>query len=175
MKKLLKFSAYIVVMLALIIFFSPKINLYYLLEEFAVEQNIYVSDEKVADSGFSLNIMNAKVYLDELFLAETEETTLSMWLVYNSFEANNIDLNEGFSDFMPSVIKHIEVEYHILNPISLSLSGESEDSFFYGDINLLERVVQIHLRLGSKSEKRFANSLRALKKEEGGYIYEYKF
>jgi len=174
MKKLLKFLAYVVVMLALLIFFSPKTNLYYLLEEFAIEKNIYVSDEKVNDSGFSLNIFNAKVYLDELFLAEAEETSISMWLVYNSFEANNIDLNEGFSDFMPSVIKHIEVKHHLFNPMSLSLSGESGDSFFYGDVDLFERVVTIHLRLGAKSEKRFATSLRALKKEDGGYVYEYK-
>jgi hypothetical protein len=175
MKKLLKILAYFVVMLALIIFFSPKINLYYLFEEFAVEQNIYISDEKASDNGLSLNISHAKVYLDELFLAEAEETTLSMWLVYNSFEATNIELNEGFSDFMPAVIKRINVKYHIFNPTLLSLKGESGDSFFYGDVDLLERIIQIHLRLGSQSEKRFSSSLRALKKEEGGYVYEYKF
>ena len=175
MKKLLKYLAYFIAMLALIIFFSPKTNLYYLFEEFAIEQNVYVSDEEASDSGFSLNISNAKVYLDELFLAEAEETTLSMWLVYNSFEATNINMNEGFSDFMPSVIKHIEIKHHVFNPMSLSIAGESGDSFFYGDVDLLERIVQIHLRLGTKSEKRFASSLRALKKEEGGYVYEYKF
>ncbi len=175
MKKLLKSLLYLTTMLALIIFFSPKTNLYYLLEEFAMEQNIYVSDEKVIDNGFSLNILNAKLYLDELFLAEAEKTQLSMWLVYNSFEAKNIDLNEGFSDFMPSYIKRVQIKYHIFNPRSLSLSGESSDSFFYGNIDIFKRIIQIHLRLGTKSEKKFAHSLKALKKEEGGYLYEYKF
>ena len=175
MKKLLKPLVYLVAMLALLIFFSPKVNLYYLLEEFAVEQNIYISDEEAKDSGFSLHILNAKVYLDELFIAEAEDTQVSMWLVYNNFEVKNIDLNKGFSDFMPSYIKNIQVTHHIFNPTFLSLSGESSDSFFYGNVDLLNRIVQVHLRLGTKSEKKFKNSLRALEKEEGGYLYEYKF
>ena len=175
MKILLKILAYIAVMLLLIIFFSPKINLYYQLEVLMQENNIYISDEKVKDSGFSLNINNAKLYLDELFLANAEETSVKTWLVYNSIEAKNIELNEGFAEFMPEHIDTMKVSYHILNPRNILLNAQSEDSFFFGNVDLLERVVQIHLRLGTLSEKKFAMALKQLKKEEGGYIYEYKF
>ncbi len=175
MKKLLKFSTYLVIMFALIIFFLPKVNAYYLLENLVKEKHFYLTDEDAKDSGFSLDIHNTRVFLDELFLAEAKYITLNPWVIYNSIEVENIKLNEGFSAFMPGHIENLKAEYVFYQPTHISLKGKSKKDSFIGDVDLLERKVVIHLHLDFKSEKRFATALKQLKKEEGAYIYEYKF
>jgi len=175
MKKLLKLLVYMVVMLALILFFLPKINLYYAAEGFMQEKKVFISDENIADRGFYLELNNANFLFDKLELAEVEKITVSTLLFYNALSIDKIHVNEGFSDFLPLEIETISAEHAIYNPTHVTLKGESEDSYFYGDVDLIERVLNIHLRLGAQSEKRYKSMLGKLTKEEGGYVYEYKF
>jgi len=175
MKKFGKFLAYMLVMLALIIFFSPKVNAYYKLESFLKDKHVFLFDEEVKDSGFSLDLYNAKVYMDELLLAQAGFASVSVWLFYNNFSVEEIKLNEGFSAFLPERIERLTVEHVFYNPTKVSLNGESGGSTFNGEIDLLKRLIVIHLRLDKYAKKKFATSLKQLKKEEGGYIYEYKF
>ncbi len=175
MRKVAKLLAYFIVMAALLIFFMPKVNLYYALERLMKERNIYISDEQVYDQGFSLELEKSNVLFDKLSLAEIDTIKLSPWLFYNALSLDNIHVNEGFEDFLPQKISRVSIEHFIYNPTHISLRGDSEDSFFYGDVDLIERVITIHLRLGDKSEKKYRLVLQKLIKEEGGYLYEYKF
>jgi len=175
MKRLMKLLAYLVVMVILLILFLPKVNLYYAAEELLKKQNVYISDEEVYDSGFSLELVNAKVYFDKLELMQVEEIKLSPWVLYNVISLDKLDINEGFSDFLPQEISSFKAEHIFYNPTHLKLSGESSDSFFFGDVDILKRVLILHLRVGAQSEKRYKTLLRKLTKEEGGYYYEYKF
>jgi len=175
MKRLAKGLIYLVVMFILLVLFLPKVNLYYAAEALMQKQNIYISDEEVNDSGFALELINPKIFFDKLELMKVDEIKLSSWLLYSSIKLSHIEVNEGFSDFLPSDINTIQVEHFIYNPTHISLSGESQDSFFYGDVDLVQKKIVIHLRVGVKSEKRYKVLLRKLTKEEGGYYYEYKF
>lgn len=69
MKKIMKFFIYLLLMLALIIVFLPKINLYYAAEVLMKEKNIYISDEDVMDKGYSLELSNANLLFENLALA----------------------------------------------------------------------------------------------------------
>lgn len=175
MKKLLKLLSYILIMLALILLFLPKINLYYAGEALMQEQKIFISDEAIADRGFYLELSNANFLFDKLDLAEVETIRLSTLFFYNSLNFDNIHVNEGFSDFLPLEIKTISAQHVIYNPTQITLKGESEDSYFYGKIDLVERLISIHLRMGALSEKRYKSMLSKFDTEEGGYVYEYKF
>lgn len=175
MKRLIKALAYLVVMLILLVLFLPKVNLYYAAEELMQKQNIYISDEEVYDTGTALELVDSKVFFDKLELMKVDTINISSWLIYSSVKLENIEINEGFSDFLPSDISSIEVKHFFYNPTHINLSGESQDSFFYGDVDLMEKKVLIHLRVGVQSEKRYKTLLRKLNKEEGGYYYEYKF
>ena len=175
MKRLMKILAYLFVMMALLILFLPKINLYYAAEGVMKEQNVYIADEEVHDSGFSLDILNAKIFFDKLELMTVEEITLSPWVIYNVVSLNTVDINEGFSDFLPQEISSLKAEHFVYNPLHIKLSGESTDSFFFGDVDIMQRVISLHLRIGAQSEKKYKTLLRKLTKEEGGYYYEYKF
>ncbi|PHR54593.1 MAG: hypothetical protein COA44_12590 [Arcobacter sp.] len=175
MKKLAKGLSYLIVMFILLLLFLPKVNLYYAAEKLMQKQNIYISDEEVYDSGFTLELSGAKIFFDKLELMKVDKIDLSSWLVYSSIELKNIEVNEGFSDFLPSDITSIEAEHFFYKPMHISIKGESQDSSFYGDVDLIEKQVLIHLRVGAKSEKRYKTLLQKLNKEEGGYYYEYKF
>jgi len=175
MKKLIKLFSYMLVMLSLLIFFLPKVNLYYAAESIMKKKNIYISDEEVLDKGFTLQLSHAKIFFDKLALAEVQSIRLSPLFFYNVINVDHVLVNEGFSDFLPQGVKNIKVEHFIFNPIKINFRGESEDSHFYGNVNLLKRVLSVHLRLGGKSEKKYGTMLRKLTREEGGYLYEYKF
>ena len=177
MKKISKFFAYAFLILALIIVFLPKVNLYYAAEKLMKDKNIYITGEEFYDNALSFDIFNARVYFDKLELMKVDKINLSPWVFYNALEFDHIDINEGFSDFLPQDISSIKVEHFFYNPLHIKLSGDSSDSFFDGDIDILNRVVGIHLNVGVKSEKRYKTLLKRLKTEatEGGYYYEYKF
>lgn len=175
MKKVMKFFSYLVLMLALLIFFLPKLNLYYAVEAILEKKKVYISDEEVLDRGFSLELRQAKLFFDKLPLAEIERIQLLPLVFYTTFDLTNIRINEGFSDFLPQEIHSVHVEHLFYNPMKVKFKGTNEDSHFYGNIDLLERVLSVHLRLSAKSEQRYATMLRKLSKEEGGYFYEYKF
>ena len=175
MKKLIKFFSYVLVMLSLLIFFLPKINLYYAAEALMKQKNVYISDEEAFDKGFTLELKHAKVFFDKLALADVESIRVSPLFFYNVLNIDNIHVNEGFSDFLPQEVKNVRVEHFIFNPVKVKFRGESEDSHFYGNVNLLKRMLSVHIRLGVISEKKYGTMLRKLTKEEGGYLYEYKF
>lgn len=175
MKIILKGVAYFLVMIALLIIFLPKVNLYYALEKEMSKQSVYVSDEKLHDLGISFHIDNASVLFDKLLLAKVEQIRIRPWIFYSSIEADAIQINKEFEDFLPSEIKKFEINYWVFNPLYIKLKGESEESFFYGDVDLLKKTLRIHLRLGNKSEKKYHAMLSRLTPEEGGYLYEYKF
>jgi len=178
MKKLLKLFIYIFVMVALIIVFLPKVNAYYAAEKMMKDKQVYITDEKVVDNGLSLELIDAKVYFDKLELMKVENIKLSPWILYNTLELNYIDINEGFSDFLPQDINSVKVEHFFYNPLYIKLSGDSSDSFFNGEVDILNRMIRVHLNVGVKSEKKYKNLLKKLRKEpeeEGGYYYEYKF
>jgi len=175
MKRLAKAIGYLVVMLLLLILFLPKINLYYAAEELMQKQNVYISDEETHDTGFALELLNAKVFFDKLELMKVDGIKVTSFLVYSSVTLNKIEINEGFSDFLPRDINLIEAKHVVYNPMHITLHGESDDSYFNGDIDLINKNMVIHLRVGAQSEKRYKTLLGKLKKEEGGYYYEYKF
>lgn len=175
MKKIMKFFIYLLLMLALIILFLPKINLYYAAEVLMKEKNIYISDEDIMDKGYSLELVNANLLFENLALAEVKKIELSFLVLYNVLSLDNIHVNEGFSDFLPQEIKSVRLEHFMYDPMMIKLKGESGESRVYGDIDLLDRVLTLHLRLDAKSEKKYGALLSKLTKEEGGYIYDYKF
>ena len=177
MKKLMKFFIYSFVMLGLIIVFLPKANLYYAGEELLKTKNVYITDEEVVDKGIFFELIDANIYFDKLELMKVDKIHVSPWVFYNALVLNHIDINEGFSDFLPQDISGIKAEHFFYNPLHIKLSGDSTDSFFDGDVDILNRIIRIHLNVGVKSEKKYRNLLRKLKKEstKGRYYYEYKF
>lgn len=166
---------YLLVMAVLLIIFLPKINLYYAAEKMMAKQSVYISDENLKDKGISFHIENASLLFEKLPLAQVEEISLRPWILYNNVTVDTIRLNEGFADFLPSEIDKIQLSYWVFNPLHLKINGQSKESLFYGDIDLLKRTLRVHLRPDTASEKQYKSMLSKLTPEEGGYLYEYKF
>lgn len=171
----MKGVAYLLVMMALLIVFLPKINLYYAAEKLMAKQSISISDETLSDTGVSFHIENARVLFDKLLVAQVQKISLNPWLFYSSVRIDGIRVNEAFADFLPAEIQKVELKHWIFNPLHLTLRAQSEEGFFYGDVDLLKRSLQIHLRLDKAGEKKYQAMLGRLISEEGGYRYEYQF
>ncbi len=175
MRFLLKLLLYPIVFFELLVFFAPKVNLYYWGETFLQTRNVFISDEVIEDSGWQLNLSSAELFFDKLSLARLDVVTLSPWLLYNTLKVEGIHIDEGFTDFMPLEVKTLEVTYAVYNPMKITMNGESDSGYFNGEVNLLERQVSIRLFATDKAQKRYANALARLKKSGEGYVYEYRF
>jgi hypothetical protein len=175
MKRLLSFFIYLVLFINVSFFFFPKVNLYYLAEQYMKEQNLFISNEKATDTGFSLVLEHADLFFDKLALAKVENITLSPWVFYNTLEFRDIELDDGFSDFLPPFIQRVQVSHLLFNPMKVKLSGDADAGFFNGEVDILNRHLKVILQVNAKAEKRYKNMLRRLQKTEEGYVYEYKF
>lgn len=175
MKKLLKPLIYFHVLIALIILFLPKYNLYYAFEEVLHEQKIYLSNETIIDRGFSLDIQNTDIAFEQLNLAQVDNIKVSIWGFANGVRMENIHINKGFADFLPLEIDKIQVIHLLYNPMILDIKGESSQGFFFGSVDLLERKLLVHVRLDAAAQKKYPGILSRLTSEEGGHYYEYQF
>ena len=175
MKKLLKPLIYFHVLIALIILFLPKYNLYYALEEVLQEQKVYLSNETIIDRGFSLDVQNPDIAFEQLSLAQVDNIKISIWGFANGVRMENIHINDDFVGILPLEIDKIQVINLLYNPMVLDIKGESSEGFFFGSVDLLERKLLVHVRLDAAAQKKYPGILSRLTSEEGGHYFEYQF
>ena len=176
MKKIVGFLLYSTLFFALLIFFLPKENLYYEGEKFIKPYNVIISDEEIQDRGFSLNLSHADIYaMDGIKLANIKELEIMILGLYNSINIENINLMATASSFVPTHIDFIRIRYSVLNPLKVTATAMGDFGEAKAEINLQERLVQVFVTPSKLMKTRFKNSMKILKKSEGGiYLYEYR-
>jgi len=177
MKKVALFLLYTILFFALLIFFAPKENLYYQAEALLKTQNIIISDEKVKDSGFSLELSDANIYaMDGIQVASFEKLKLALLLLYNTLHIENIALSSVAAKFVPTHIDHLNVKYTILDPLHITADALGDFGEATAVINLKTRLIHIKLEPSRLMKSRYRSSMRMLKKsKQGAYTYEYHF
>ena len=86
-KKFLKFIGYFLFFIFMLIFFSPKENLYYLAEKELAKKSILISKESIKDSGFSFNIKKS--------LQLRQDMRLIIIRIENNSHSQINNLNQG--------------------------------------------------------------------------------
>lgn len=173
MKPLMKISAYLAIGIFFIIFFLPKVNLYYKLETMLQEYKITLSQEYVEDSGVALHVKDALLYYDDLAVAQIHTIALRPLLLYNSLDIASFVLHEDMAQFLPTQIDGISAHYSIIDPLHVNISSEGQFGTLEGSIGLFDRNISLHLIPSALLEKQNPFWLRRLKKDsEGGYRYE---
>jgi hypothetical protein len=175
-KKLFAFVGYILFFMTALLFFLPKVQLFYLLEETLKKQEILLVAEQATDSGFSLRLETLHVTLkgvDSLLVTETE---VSLFGIYNKITANKIKLSSALQSFLPLDIEHVEVFYTPLNPFIIQASAQGAFGEALCTYKLIEGEATLHLVASDKMQKNYARTLRELKKDANGeYDYAKKF
>jgi hypothetical protein len=172
MVKIAKFFGYLLFFLAMVLFFLPKIELFYLAEKQLEPFKVIISDEKLHDSGFSLEVQDAKIYFEGIESAYIEELKITPWVFANSVTLQNIKLSHAAKSFVPLDVEFVELRYHIFNPIAVSIYAKGGFGELHGKVDLVGRTLMISLSPSAKMTKEYAHTLRNLKKEKSGeYSY----
>jgi len=175
-KKMLKFFAYILFFLSMLLFFMPKVNLYYLLEKKLQSYAVVIASEELRDSGFVFKIENAHLYVKSIESATIEHIDLKIFALYNRVDIDGIRLAPAASSFFPLDIEHIVVNYNIFNPLYATLHGEGAFGEAMLQVDLLHRRVHMHFLASKVMQREYRNTLRNFKRVKNGeYIYDKNF
>lgn len=177
MKKVFAFLLYTIFFLAMVIYFTPKVNLYYEAEIALKKFNIIISDENIKDKGFSLAIERADIYaMDGIKVANIDAFELKVLGVYNRVHIEGVTLTSAAASFVPTKINRIDMQYSVLNPLNVTAFALGDFGEANAIVNLKERHLRVTLLPSKLMFSRFKNTIKMLKKsDEGTYVYEYDF
>ena len=167
-KKALLFFVVILFSLAI---FAPKRELYYLLEEYLMRQDIIIDNEKVESGLFALKLHHPVLYVKGIKVADIEEVSLFTLLFYTTISAREIKTDTSFRRWIPEQIETVSLRYQILNPLNITLSARGSFGTAKGYLSIDKRILHLDL-----TEEKSIDVLKPLlKKGEKGWYYETSF
>jgi len=167
-KKIVKFFIYLSFFILALIYFTPKVNLYYFGESKLKSYDVVVTDERLKDNGFSLNIKDGTVVVKSIDSARFENIDVRLLGLYNFISVDNITLASTAKAFIPVVINKINIQYHILNPLNIDIFAIGEFGKVRAVFNLLKMELDLHLTPSKLMKTKYQNGLKYLKKSENG-------
>jgi len=171
-KKLSMFFAYVIFFILALMYFTPKVSLYYMLEKELTNYEVVLSDESVNDSGFALHVESVNVYVKGIDSANVESITLKVFGLYNSLVVENIRLSSVASNFIPINISEVSISYSIFDPLHVKISGSGGFGEASGSVHVLDRILNIKITPSNEMQKKYRNSISKLtKNEDGSYSY----
>ncbi|SFV56289.1 hypothetical protein MNB_SV-3-176 [hydrothermal vent metagenome] len=154
-----------------LLLFMPKTAFYYTLEAQLAKQEIRLNEEKIEEGLFSLHIKNVYLYAKGIEVAKIKELSLFTLLFYNSIEIKEIVADEALHSKVPAFLQKATLEYHLLNPSSLSVDANGSFGHIAGKIEIPSGMV--HLDFVQNGEIDMLKPF--LKKDEKGWFYEGSF
>ncbi len=176
MVKIIKYIGYLLFFIAMLLFFLPKTNLYYLAQQEAKKYEVNIFQEEVEQKAFGLELQHITLEYKGIESAEIQKIESCFYLFYNDLNAYDIELSSLVEGYFPRKIKKLHMSYSLLQPLQINFYAEGAFGFAEGDLKLLNREFYLHLKPSALFLKEYKNSLRVLKKlENGEYSYEKSF
>ena len=173
MRRLGSFIAYFIITLVLILFFLPKVNLYYKAETLLEKYKVTISGEKLLDKGLSFKIQEGLIYFDDLVVAKIDEISIVPLLAYNSLHVKPFSFSEDMKQFIPLKVDNLNITQTLINPLHVRIESSGEFGSLEGDIALKDRNISLILRPSKLLLKQRPFWMKELKKDaQGGYRYE---
>ncbi len=175
-KKISITLGYILFFTLSLMYFTPKVTLFYLLEKELQKHDVVVSNETLIDNGFSLNVNDASVFMKSIESAKIKETNIKIFGIYNSVNLNEIKLSNAAASFLPLHIDEISLRYSIFNPFNVKAYATGEFGEADASFNILDFTLHVDVEPSPKMQKEYRSTLRQLtKSEDGGYSYDKNF
>ncbi len=176
MKRLRNLLFYFLIALALLVFFAPKRQLYYLGESALQPYGVVLSGEFVDDRGFSLALENGMLYYQDLKVAQIGSISILPLLFFNRITVASFALSDETQKFVPGTIDDVSVYQSVIDPLKVHLFASGEFGKLAGEVNLMQRKVHLSLSPSAALLKSSAVWLREFKKQASGeYLYESTF
>jgi hypothetical protein len=174
--RFLKFIAYSGFFILALMYFTPKVALYYFAETQLKPYGVIVTDEKVIDNGFTLSIKDAVVTFKNIESATIKDTDIYLFALFNKIKISDIKLASTAATLVPTGISFIDISYTIFNP--LNIVAYSSGGFGEAEVNvsLLDKKAVLKLKPSKLMSQKYRSTLRNLKKsKDGGYEYAKNF
>lgn len=173
MAKLGKFILYMLFFFVSIVVLFPKVNAYYLLEEYLQKEKIVFSQEKVSEHNFGLQITNTHLSYESIEVADIQSIQLKIFGFYNKLVIHDVKINSIASGWFPATIKEVDIAYSVINPLKISGFVKGEFGNAKLTFSLLELKLIVTMQVSKKMLTTYAKTLRKMKKEKNGaYSYE---
>ena len=154
-----------------LIFFMPKEEIYFKIEQELVKNEIELNEESRNEGFFSLSLKNVTVYVKGISLVTVEEINFFTLLFYTKIEIKNLLFDESLKSMTPTEIEALTISQNILSPTSLNIAAEGTFGEVEGTIDLVSR----NLRLDINDTKELDMLKSQLKQGEKGWYYETSF
>ena len=175
-KKLGVFLAYVIFFLLSLMYFTPKVSIYYFLEQQIKEFDVVISNEEVIDRGFTLDIKHSDVSVKSIDSASISEVYVNVFGLYNSIGLREVLLSSTAKTFIPLQVESVNISYTIFDPLHVNAKAIGEFGKAYASFSVLERSLHVRLLPSDKMMKSYKSTLRNFKKDENGeYIYDKNF
>ena len=152
-----------------IIFFAPKRELYYLLEQKLQEKNIIISSEELETTLLGINVSHPTFFASGVPVAKAAGFSIWSLMYSTNFNAEEVKVAEGFPQEI--TVDELGISNTIIAPFDLSISGASSLGNLDGEVNLNDKT--IHLAIDQKEVPKYYSNY--FKKSEQGAYYESNF
>ncbi len=166
----------LIISLLILIAIMPKNILYYKLESTIAKQQVYINGEKTKDILNLFYIDGAKIYYQDIKIANIKEMSFSLMILFNNIDIEGIKINRHLNEFMPREINDIHISHNIFSPTTINIDSIGNIGELKGHIDLLSKTLLIKLKPSKILKTKYNKILSMMKKDnKGGYVYEYKF
>ncbi|MCF6330913.1 MAG: hypothetical protein L3I99_05135 [Sulfurimonas sp.] len=178
MRRPLKYIGYILFFISVLIYFSPKIAIFYLLENKLNSYSVVISDEKLQDNGLYLNVKDAVISTKGIETAKVKEMKIKIFGLYNSANLTNVKLSPTISSLIPTNVNELHISYSVFNPLNINAYANGGFGNVEVNFNLMNFKLELELEASAVMKKDFKSTLRNLKKLDTGaysYVKTFKF
>jgi len=175
-KKLAVFFAYLIFFISALLYFTPKVSLYYFLEEQLKKEGVIISSEEIVDNGFTLSITDADISVKSINSASITHTYIGIFFIYNYIKLQDIKLSSALKSFIPLHLDSVDISYSVFNPLNIELHGVGEFGKIDGSFDITKMFMHLSLKPSKLMIKNNANTLRNFKKDANGeFSYDKTF
>jgi hypothetical protein len=158
-------------LLLFLVLFSPKEELYYLLEKELEKNGIIISNEKFSDTLFGLTILDADVYVQGINMAKVKKLNLNLFFLYNQLSIEQIKTDKGIHKMAPKEIETLTATWSLLKPYKIAIEGSGSFGSLSGGYYFAQQKILIR----PKETKNINKFRKFLKKDTKGFYYEKLF
>jgi len=160
----------LVILLSLAIF-APKRELFYLLEERLMQQDIIINNEEIETGLFTLTLRHPELYFKGIKVADISEVKLLSLLFYTTVTVREIKPDASLQKWVSGEIDNLTAGNLLWKPGNIALGAMGSFGRAKGVVSLNKRVIHIDL----VEEKSIEALKPLLKKGEEGWYYESSF
>lgn len=172
-KKLFKFFGYSAFFIVALMYFTPKVSLYYFLETKLNQFAVVISSEEAVDKGFTLELDHADVYYKSIQSANIEKVDIKLLVLYNALSFQNIKISSAAKSFIPLHVQNANIKYTIFDPLHIKADIVGEFGNANVSFDILKRTLHLKLIPSALMLKSYGNTLKNMSKNEnGGYTYD---